>query len=134
MANDPKVTPAALKDEDIITRIASVEQRITAIEQVLREKIPGFEQVGARVTELSGAFQQANGRLTAHEQAIERLSTATPPPSSERLSALEAGLAALTVQVQALAATRGRSGLSGRLASIEEKLDALLPPNPPEAP
>lgn len=133
-ANANAANAADAKDEDVSSRVGVVEQRITAVEQLLAAKVPGFEQVGARVTELSGAFQQANGRLTAHEQAIERLSTATPPPSSERLSAVEAGLAALVEQVQTLAATRGRSGLSGRLRSIEEKLDALLPVEPTDPP
>lgn len=127
MANDKET-------EDVTGRMAELENRITAIEALLADKVPGFEAVGVRVTELSAGFQQANGRLTAAQEAVERLSVATPPPGEARLSALETAFSALASQVQALAAVRSRSGLSGRLLSIEEKLDALLPVDPPEAP
>lgn len=113
-------------NEDLAPRMAAVEQRITAVEQLLAAKVPGFEAVGARVTELSGAFLQANQRLTALEAGLEALQVTAPAPAEERLAAVEQALALLAEKVSALAATRGRSGLSGRLASIEEKLSELL--------
>lgn len=125
MANE---NAAAEKDEDLAPRIAAVEQRITAVETLLATKVPGFETVGARVTELSGAFLQANQRLTALEAGLEALQVTAPAPAEERLAAVEAGLSTLLERVDALAAVRARSGLSGRLAGIEEKLDQLLPP------
>lgn len=123
------VTPGL--EETLTARISLVEARVTGIEQTLAAKIPGFEQVGTRVTELSGAFLQANGRLAALEAGLEALQAAAPAPAEQRLAAVEQALALLAERVTALAATRGRSGLSGRLASIEEKLNALLPPTTP---
>lgn len=125
---------AAPANEDLPSRVAAAEQRITAIEQLLASKIPGFEQVGTRVTELSGAFLAANQRLTALEAAVSALAAAPSPVDEQRITAIEATVSSLSATVTQLAATRGRSGLSGRLRGIEEKLDLLLPPATPEAP
>lgn len=122
---------ANAEKEDLTPRVAGLEVRVTALETTLAQKIPGFEQVAGRVTELSGAFQNANVRLAGLEAAVEALGAAAPPPGEQRLSALEAAVAALTDKVATLAATRARTGLSGRLLSIEAKLDQLLPPTPP---
>jgi hypothetical protein len=122
------VSPGSITDTT--ARVAALELRLTVVEQLLAQKIPGFEAVGARVSELSAGFLAANGRFTAIEQAIEALTTAAPPPGAERLAALETALVTLSGTVSTLQATRGRTGLSGRLRSIEEKLDALVPPTP----
>lgn len=123
------VTPGTILDAT--ARLASLEGRVTTMENLLNQRIPVFEQVGSRVTELSSAFQNANVRLTSLEEEVTQLSTSEPPPNEQRLSKQEAALAALTERVSLLAATRGRTGLSGRLQSIEEKLNQLLPPPPP---
>ncbi len=124
----------AAAEEGLAARIAALETRFTALETMLNQKIPGFETVAARVTELSGAFQQANRRLAAIEAAVLALQEAPSPVDEQRISAIEAGFTSLSATVTQLAATRGRSGLSGRLRGIEEKLDQLLPPATPEAP
>jgi uncharacterized protein YceH (UPF0502 family) len=122
---------ANAEKEDVTPRVAALELRVTALETMLAQKIPGFETVAGRVTELSGAFQNANIRLTSLEATVAAIQEQAPPPSEQRLAAIEASVAALSAQVGTLAATRARTGLSGRLRSIEDKLDQLLPPAPP---
>lgn len=124
----------AAAEEGLAARVAALEARFTGMEQLLASKIPGFEAVGVRVTELSGAFQAANRRLTAIEAAVSEMQAAPPTVDEARIAAIEDSLLSLSATVTQLAATRGRSGLSGRLRGIEEKLDQLLPPVTPEAP
>lgn len=116
---------------DATERLASMERRVTGIETLLNEKVPGFEAVGARVTELSAAFQNANGRLTGLEADVVELKEAPPTVDERRLAEIEQGLQGIRAAVATLSATRGRAGLSGRLRAIEDKLDALLPTPPP---
>ena len=106
---------------DVTDRLAAMEQRVTAIETTLATKVPGFEAVGLRAE--YGAYV---------DDAI--LSSNAPPPSEQRLDAIDRALSKLSNDVAALSATRGRSGLSGRLRNIEEKLDRLLPPETPHPP
>lgn len=99
--------------------IAALTARITAMEQLLAAKIPGFEQVGTRVAELSTAFQKANERLAGLESAVTVIQEA---PAVD-LSTLTNAVGELTTRVAAIETVRLRGGtLSRRLADIEARL------------
>jgi uncharacterized coiled-coil protein SlyX len=120
MATDKSAAPMVSPEE-----VAALAVRITALEQTLATKMPGFEAVGGRVSELSTAFQAANARLSTLEAALIDLQ-AMPAPSDEALEAIGARVDALAERVTAVENTRARGGrLSSRLASIETKLDQL---------
>lgn len=113
----------AEKDE-----IAELSRRITTIEQLLVQKLPGFEAVAGRVGELATAFQQANGRLSDVETAVQAIRDAPLPGGAQDIADLRASVDALSARVSGIEQTRARGGtLSQRLASIEAKLE-----DPPE--
>lgn len=102
--------------------VAALAARLTAIEQTLAEKIPGFEGVGARVSELSSAFQQANTRLSALE-ALVRNMTDQPATGEAALREINSRLSNLSDRLAVVEQTRARGGrLSQRLALIESRL------------
>lgn len=121
MANEKAATAAAgFASEEAVAALAV---RLTAIEQTLAAKIPGFESVGGRVTELSSAFQQANTRLAAIETAVKALAEAPPPVGAEALQAISDRLDNVSARLGVVEQTRARGGrLSQRLASIEARL------------
>lgn len=107
--------------------VAALAARITGIEQMLAAKIPGFEAVSGRVSELSTAFQAANARLANVETAIQEIRDTPAPGGAEDIALLRADVAALTERLSSVEQTRARGGrLSRRLASIEAKLDEVI--------
>jgi len=106
--------------------VAALATRLTAIEQTLAQKMPGFEQVGTRVAELSTAFQSANSRLSALEVAVKALAEAPVSGGAEEVAALRSAVETLSTRLGVVEQTRARGGrLSNRLASIEAKLDTI---------
>lgn len=122
MASDKAAASAGFASAE---EVAALATRLTAIEQTLAAKIPGFEAVGGRVTELSSAFQEANRRLAAIETAVRALAEAPPPAGAEAIQALADRLDNVVSRLDVVEQTRARGGrLSQRLASIEARLPA----------
>jgi hypothetical protein len=130
MTNPKNPVTSALTDKGSATaeEVAALATRITALEQLLAQKIPGFEAVGGRVSELSTAFQSANQRLAGLESAVQELKDTPAPGGAEDIALLRSEVAAMSARVEAVEQTRARGGrLSNRLASIEAKLDQIVP-------
>jgi uncharacterized coiled-coil protein SlyX len=128
MANDKL---AGLSIEELAARLEAVEslatvqgQTLTAVKQGLAKAVNDFSPVGARVGELSSAFQEANTRLAAVEALLVGMETPdTPGDLAQQVEAVRASLGEVDARLSAIEQTRARSGrLSNRLAAIEAKL------------
>jgi len=130
----------SLSIEELAARLEAVEslaaaqgRTLTAVSQGLAKAVSDFSPVGARVSELSSAFQEANRRLAAVEATLVGMETPdTPGDLAEQVEAVRSSLGEVDVRLTAVEQTRARSGrLGNRLAAIEDAINRLAGEDPP---
>lgn len=126
MANDKAAANVPTTLDQIAAAVASLTARVTGIETMLAEKVPGFEQVGGRVAELSTAFQEANRNLADLASRVAALAEREPAPAEQRMAAIEQALSEQSARISKVEAAGTRRGrLSSRLAGIEATLERI---------
>jgi hypothetical protein len=108
--------------------VATLQSAVKALQVQLAAAVDSFTPVGQRVTELSAAFQDANGRLAAAETTLVGLSQdGEVAELVQRVQDLGATVEGFDARLSAIENVRARSGRTGvRLSNIEQTLQQIL--------
>lgn len=128
-ADKPTLDEVAAQVASLASAVAGLTTTVTQLAQQVAGAVQQFQPVAQRVTELSAAFLDANTKLNEVEaQVLVLQQSMGQAPAEERLAAMEASLGELGTKVARIETTGvRRTRLQQRLASIENKLDQLLP-------